>query len=324
MDRAAAIGCGASVKHDVVLHEDLSCSGSDGLVVTRDDVTVDLNGHEIRGDGSGRGIATAAGSTFSGHLRITSSKAGGTIREFNKGIELIGAAHSTVEKARLESNGTGIEIRPEDRNKDIVVRGVKVLGSSGTGLDAFLGSNLTVRESRFVGNESGISLGYFDESILKENVVLASGGAGVTVGVSDGVEIASNSIFGTGGIGIDATQVDGTGLTVTDNDVRHTHATGIALDAQEGPFSIRKNRVRDASGHGVEVTGVESGQVRLNNVAYSFGDGIRVLDTQAVVAQNAATENRGVGIRSQGIDGQGNYASGNGDEDCLGVECPAS
>ncbi|MEV6985771.1 right-handed parallel beta-helix repeat-containing protein [Sphaerisporangium sp. NPDC051017] len=52
---ATGLGCGLVLLTSATLTEDLTCSG-DGLIIGADNVTINLNGHTIRGDGSGAGI----------------------------------------------------------------------------------------------------------------------------------------------------------------------------------------------------------------------------------------------------------------------------
>src|SRR3954469_9103517 len=52
----AAVSCGDLVDHNITLHQDLDCSGSgtDGLIVGHDGITIDLNGHTITGPGNAK------------------------------------------------------------------------------------------------------------------------------------------------------------------------------------------------------------------------------------------------------------------------------
>ena len=52
---AAKVSCGDVITEDSKLKKDLNCSG-DGLEIDADNVTLDLNGHTIKGDGSGDGV----------------------------------------------------------------------------------------------------------------------------------------------------------------------------------------------------------------------------------------------------------------------------
>ena len=52
---SAALSCDATIKKDIKLKKNLNCSGSasDGLNIGKNGVTIDLNGHQLIGDGGG-------------------------------------------------------------------------------------------------------------------------------------------------------------------------------------------------------------------------------------------------------------------------------
>ena len=56
---AGHVACGATLTEDTVLDNDLSCSGN-GLIIGRDNVTLDCNGYGIEGNGGGTGISVSS------------------------------------------------------------------------------------------------------------------------------------------------------------------------------------------------------------------------------------------------------------------------
>lgn len=80
------LACGAQVSGDVRLNNDLSCNGN-AFSVSGDDITIDLNGHALSGNGAGNGITVNA----SQRVRIF----GGSIRGFQSGI-FVGASTEVV------------------------------------------------------------------------------------------------------------------------------------------------------------------------------------------------------------------------------------
>jgi parallel beta-helix repeat protein len=71
------LACGATITTDVTLANDLTCAGN-ALLVSGDDIRIDLNGHTIAGGGAGNGI------TISASHRVTIF--GGSVRGFVSGI----------------------------------------------------------------------------------------------------------------------------------------------------------------------------------------------------------------------------------------------
>jgi hypothetical protein len=95
------VSCGQTLTHSVKLANDLSNCPNNGLVVGADNVTVDLNGHTIDGDGDGFDSCATdcdAGVDNTGHARITVKH--GTIREFVEGVAVEGARANRVERDR--------------------------------------------------------------------------------------------------------------------------------------------------------------------------------------------------------------------------------
>jgi len=54
-----SLSCGAQITGDVRLDNDLTCVGN-ALLVAGDDITIDLNGHTLTGNGTGNGIIVSA------------------------------------------------------------------------------------------------------------------------------------------------------------------------------------------------------------------------------------------------------------------------
>ena len=78
--------CGAQVGSDARLDNDLACNGN-GFTVSGDDITIDLNGHTLSGNGTGNGITVTAAH----RVRIF----GGSIRGFQSGI-FVGSSTEVV------------------------------------------------------------------------------------------------------------------------------------------------------------------------------------------------------------------------------------
>ncbi|MFF4417807.1 right-handed parallel beta-helix repeat-containing protein [Streptosporangium sp. NPDC001559] len=88
------VGCGAVLTSDVTLTRDLNCAG-DGLTIGADGVTVDLAGHRIAGDGTGRGVAVGDRKGVAVH--------DGVISGFRLGAEVVGGA-AVFSRVRFAGN----------------------------------------------------------------------------------------------------------------------------------------------------------------------------------------------------------------------------
>jgi|HigsolmetaAR202D_1030399.scaffolds.fasta_scaffold02230_10 hypothetical protein len=146
----AAIQCGDVIKKSVKLKRNLNCTGSgtDGLIIGRDGVTINLNGKTLRGPSGNR-----TGIDNPGYDGVTVKN--GKLRGWSKGIDFYSPARTTLRKLEIRLDGTnsdtGIEleyaVRPVIRNVTIdnaayglylyetyaqKVRNVKVTGSDPT------------------------------------------------------------------------------------------------------------------------------------------------------------------------------------------------
>jgi len=81
-----SLACGAQITSDVRLDNDLSCAGN-ALLVSGNDIRIDLNGHTLSGNGSGNGI------TVSASHRVTIF--GGSVKGFQSGI-FVGSSTQVV------------------------------------------------------------------------------------------------------------------------------------------------------------------------------------------------------------------------------------
>jgi hypothetical protein len=96
----ASVQCGDTITQDTTLHNDVTgCSTGFGLRVTGDDVTLDLNGHRVAGDGVvGVGLD---------HGGLTLRN--GTVSGFQVGVA-IAKAVAYVTRVTATQNGIGFEL----------------------------------------------------------------------------------------------------------------------------------------------------------------------------------------------------------------------
>jgi parallel beta-helix repeat protein len=145
---ARILECGSIISDDVKLTSDLDCINSDGLVVGKSDITIDLNNHSISGTG------------------IDDSKVGLVIMG---GIGLVDSDTDSLENIRIVGPGKisdfqgGIMVTD---SKNIEISNV-LFQRSETGLYEKNSRDISVKESNFNKNDIGIGLdSSFDNEII--------------------------------------------------------------------------------------------------------------------------------------------------------------
>jgi parallel beta-helix repeat protein len=303
------LSCGDTITTDTTLDSDLVDCPNNGIVIGADDLTLDLNGHTVGGDGTEfagcpENEFCDVGLLNDGHDGVTVRD--GSVRDFTFGVVVVGARHNRVVDITVSSSdGTGIILFKSSRNR--LIR--NSAHANGLQLD-----------------QGGISLNRSDHNLVKRNALRRNGDLGVFMEKSDHNHIRKNRMgrnpeggiitegnankivrnrMARNGGGIQITIVNrGTkavGNVVRGNDVRASRAGGISVD--DLPKRTRISR---------------------NHVVGSGRDGINVLSRSTKLTKNRAVRNGDLGIDAvQGvIDGGGNRASGNGDpRQCVNVKC---
>jgi hypothetical protein len=102
-----SLSCGEVISTSVTLLQNLTCAGN-GLVIDGNDVTVDLAGHTVAGDGTGDGIAIASGAGVVTGVTVEN----GTVTGFLNGLYLgaNGAEDTQVDSIHFDADGTTGEI----------------------------------------------------------------------------------------------------------------------------------------------------------------------------------------------------------------------
>jgi hypothetical protein len=180
--------CGAAIDTDLVLQQDLTCTG-DGLIVAAP-VTIDLNGHTLRGTGgSGRGL-------FAGWPVTVKN---GTITAFDQGVVVTaGANPTTLSGLTITGNRIGVA---GGQYSITTITGSTIADNSGNGFEGSFASlnvqNTSVLRNGGYGAFLMFSGGWsVNQSVLSNNHLdgLYSG---------DGVGQISNSVASyNGGSGI--------------------------------------------------------------------------------------------------------------------------
>jgi parallel beta-helix repeat protein len=263
-------GCGKVITRNTTLHSDLLGCLS-GVVIGADDITLDLNGHTIDGIGGGKGVDNS-----SGHEEVTIKN--GTIKEFETGVELIGAQDNHLHNLRITGTDDAIALFSSDDNR---VEKNAASGNNYSGIVLANSDGNRVERNTATTNDDGIELVVGSDSNRVTRNDVSSNHKGIVINVSDRNQVEKNTAVSNDFTGI---EVNGSGNQLERNVAAGTDA-GISLFGSES----RSNRFTGNTAFG-----------RL---------GIEVLDSgNSVFIRNIAS-----GVRLAGSDGnrlEGNSSSG--------------
>ena len=343
------VSCGDEITADTTLDSDLVDCPSNGIVIGADDITLDLNGHRVDGDGTT--FAGCSKEEFCDVGLLNDSHDGvtirhGSVREFDVGVFIGRARHNRVLDISSSRNPFfGIVVAESARSLIRNSSFNRNPGPDGDGMGLFGSHRIRILGNSFRRNELGIHVDSSTQISFKRNLIsrsepgmLMEGGGRNEVSHNRLVKsdmivrsndntIARNQITG-GYVGI--ALEDGHGNLITGNRIRGAGFAGIGLRAFEADQHVRdnvvrRNRVHRAGGHGVFVgPGVKNTLLKGNHVSRARKHGINVKSAATTLTRNHARRNGDLGIRAvPGVtDGGGNRASGNGDPDqCTYVAC---
>jgi parallel beta-helix repeat protein len=199
---ASHVSCGDTITTDTTLDSDLVNCPNNGIVIGASNITLDLNGHTIDGDGTPvdpcpEGEACDVGVlNRAGYDRLTIM--GGTIRQFVAGIVAeAGAAHnrlhhlavsnitevaiivvdstdSVIEKTAMSDPGV-VGLLLLDSQGALVARN-SVSGSTGYAMALFGVDDSRIQHNKLHGDKHGFILGGSDRNLVRSNAVSDSGG----------------------------------------------------------------------------------------------------------------------------------------------------
>ena len=178
--------CSITIERDFKLENNLNCY-SDGLIVSGNEITIDLNGKTITGPGKALdyiGIGVIGTS-------IT-IKGPGTITNFHNGIGILDSNNIVINSINLQNNEIGIFSSDssyiEISNNDVY--------SNNMGISAPSNNNLILRNNSITNNEmSGITLTKTNQSSIETNNIEGSN-VGIYVDeASNHNKITSNTLF---------------------------------------------------------------------------------------------------------------------------------
>jgi large repetitive protein len=267
------VSCGQTLTQSVKLANDLSNCPNNGLVIGADNITVDLNGHTIDGDGElvadcppppGPDCDVGVQNT-GGYKGVTIE--GGKLREFAYGVEVFGgASHNRVRHISSTHN---------------LFRGILIGGGI---------TDSQIERNSTNDNGAGIVLCCFSQNVRIERNSVSGNGDGIVVRDSDNNRIAKNSVSGNTDTG-EGSEGNGIGIEGNDNEVSHNRVHGNADNIGLGGDRnrITANEVTDpvgcpdqehpgklACGHDIQLGAGEGNLVANNRVARALSDNISV------------------------------------------------
>jgi large repetitive protein len=349
---ASHVSCGDTITADTTLDSDLVDCPNNGIVIGANNVTLDLNGHTVDGDGElvdacPRNEFCDVGVLSEGNNRITIK--GGQVKEFALGVGVFDSQHADLRQLTVSKNiDLGIVLaeaeRSEVRTSSVMANG---LHTDEAGLGVFFSNHVKIRRNSISRNgDIGLISFQADDLLIKKNTLTDHPESGMFL-AGDRNKIAANRVLRNGeGIGfggndnvIRRNQVIESGLfginrdagdrnLIAHNKVRDAGRQGILVGVYGShgeDNEVIANRVRDVGRDGVRVgKKVTDTVLRRNRVRDADDDGIDVRRASATLTRNRARHNHDLGITAaDGVtDGGGNRASGNGDSrQCVNVTC---
>jgi parallel beta-helix repeat protein len=353
---ASHVGCGAVITTDTTLDSDLTDCPNNGIIIGADDITLDLNGHRIDGDGTEfadcpKKEICDVGVVNDGHDDVTVRD--GSAREFGVGAFVGKARHNRVlgiSSSRNTFFGFVVALSPRTLIRDSSGN-ASTVHRDGTGLGLFDSHRVRIVRNTFRDNAGDHAIVMVDSnySLIKGNRLsrndgeglLMEGGehnqinhnrvvdnrGGITLGPGSENVIAHNHVSG----GRDGIRIEkGHGNLVADNVVVDTSQAGIRLGIPNPLLGgennvVRENLVRGSRKDGFVVGKKDHHSLLKRNLAKESGDdGFNVQSRTTKLTKNRARNNGDLGIEA--VDGTknggGNRASGNGDQrQCVNVKC---
>lgn len=359
--QAKVLHCGDVITANTKLTSDLVNCPDNGIVIGADNITLDLNGHTIDGDGV-VGCEELYACDFgvdntASHHGVTIKD--GSIREFATAAVVLGANDNRLRGLSSSHNVLGGILLIESPGARIEHNSISANGltTDQAGLIVFDSSAVRIERNSVSGNgDIGMFLQGVDDSRVERNsasgnpeagIILdgnrnevsgnraSKNGDGISVG-GDSNTIVSNRVSDSfacpDGCGAGIASTGGTGNLIARNFVARASRAGIWIAdfEQEGGLPevsavVERNLVVDSEIDGVLVESTVTDTLLTRNIAIGAGDdGIDMRAVGTTVTRNIAIANHDLGISAvRGvIDGGGNRAAGNGNPaQCTNIVC---
>jgi large repetitive protein len=357
--QANGITCGATVTTDTTLTSDLLNCPDNGLVIGADDITLDLNGHTVAGDGTP--VGSCPDGAFcdvgildsAGHTGVTIK--GGSVQGFDVGVLVLGASEDHLKRISSANNssfgmivGDSAQSRV-DHNSSVGdgISGIvlfdswhmridhnSITGTTGYAVPVFGSSHNRFEHNLLTSDQHGFLLGSSDQNPgSNDNEIRGNrltDGPSIEVDQSSDNQVRNNSLTdpGDGILLIESrrTQVSDNSVTKAGVGFPEAGGFGILLDGASDNV-LQRNSLSGGKGPAIFVTSLESPQTSDRNVvAYNvvnskLNSGILVNNnaTATLLQHNTANGNGDDGIH---VDAAGTTITGNTANDNLdlGIE----
>lgn len=348
-----AVACGDTITSDTTLANDLTDCPNNGVVIGANDVTLDLNGHTIDGDGQpfepcSEGDFCDVGVANDGHRGVRVIN--GSVTEFDVGVFIFAADRNRVVRISSSANALfGFVFLESARSAIRNSSGNDNIPPEGDGLGLFGSHRTRVVGNTFKRNGLGIHVSDSTNNLFRGNLISRTedgpgmlveadrnemrgnvcrrNGICILVARGSGNVVAGNRVRGDDdGIAVE----NGRGNLLIRNRIVETRRSGIYLGLTHPPIGgsgnvVRNNVVIGSGGEGFKVTKHDHHSILRQNVARGAGDdGFRVQSRTSKLTDNRAIGNGDLGIRAvEGVtDGGGNVARRNGDpRQCVNISC---
>jgi parallel beta-helix repeat protein len=347
---ASHVSCGDTITADTTLDNDLLDCPSNGIVIGADDVTLDLNGHTIAGDGEAvrrcrRGEFCDTGVVNDGHDGVTVRD--GSVGKFFAGVfvgrarqnRVLGISSSRnqffgfviADSSRSVVRDSAGNDNPAPDGDGIAIfasRRLRIVGNSfrrnALGMHVEDSTNILIARNRFARNTDPGILMEANRNQVRGNrcsrnaeCILIRGNRNVVAG--------NRSFRDGGGMGIEK----GRRNMVARNVVMHARWEGIRLGINEPPIGgaanvARGNLVRGGRNGFLVAENDRHSVLRRNTAIAAADDGFDVKSRSAKLNANRALRNADLGIEAVPgvLDAGGNTARHNGDpRQCTHIRC---
>jgi parallel beta-helix repeat protein len=349
---ASELSCGDTITADTTLTSDLVDCPSNGIVIGADDITLDLDGHTVTGDGEpakrcARHEFCDVGVLNDGHDGITVRN--GSVRGFASGVFVGRARDNRVLNVSSSSNQFfGFMIFELVRSVVRDSSGDDNPGPDGDGIGIVASHRLRILDNSFRRNDLGMHvkdstditiegnriarnahmgiLMEADRNQVRDNHCTRNGECIVVAPGSRNVIVRNRARRDGGGISVEK----GRGNLVARNIVLRPRGNGIRLGWVDPPIGgietvIRRNVVRGSGRDAFVVSRYDRNSVLRGNLAIAAGDdGFDIGSRVTELGRNRAFRNADLGIEAVGgvSDAGGNTARHNRDpRQCTHVRC---
>jgi parallel beta-helix repeat protein len=315
------VSCGETITTDTKLANDLTNCPRHGIVIGAPNITLDLNGHTIDGDGvpfepcpadepCDVGIANSGirdGRPFNGEGYSGVTIKNGSVREFpeggvyvtntshnsvqamrasksafgSDGVHLRGCVHCRIENSSASAYSVGFVV---ERSRDVQVVRSELDDNEFAGVLVALSEDVRITGSSVTGSSDGDGIVVLAEShqVVIEHNSSSGNAAGVGIDGSDHIRVENNSLHDNRFVGV----------YVFDSDENLIHQNSIVGngDGEEGGVHLLSDEEQGATSSGNVVSE--------NELIRNDGDGILVDvgETQALIQGNRANKNTDDGI----------------------------